>query len=51
MTAAEDCGPGCFSFDGLQFRWVGDKWLSPEGLWTVDGITFTNPAGRTSTRS
>jgi hypothetical protein len=55
-TVALDCGPACFSFSDAsehdEFHWTGDKWLDPkEGMWTVDGITFTNRNGFTATVS
>jgi hypothetical protein len=56
VTVALDCGPACFSWaDNTtrdEFHWVGDKWLDPnQGMWTVDGITFTNRNGRTGIMS
>lgn len=56
VTAVLDCGPACFSLvndeEHDEFRWVGDKWLeSGSGMWTVDGVTFTNRNGRTATLS
>jgi len=54
VTVALDCGPACFSFGDTSthlFRWAGDKWLEDDGMWTVDGITFTNRNGRTATVS
>jgi hypothetical protein len=56
VTAALDCGPACFSYGDEsardEFRWAGDKWLDPkDGMWTLDGITFTNRNGHTGTLS
>ncbi|WP_236977546.1 hypothetical protein [Mycobacterium kiyosense] len=56
MTVALDCGPACFSMTHEttrnEYQWMGDKWLDPsQGLWTADGITFTNRNGRTAIMS
>jgi hypothetical protein len=56
LTVALDCGPACFSYaddsERDEFRWLGDKWFNAsEGIWTQDGITFTNRNGRTATLS
>jgi hypothetical protein len=55
VTAALDCGPACFSFGDksarYEFHWAGDKWLEQGGMWTADGITFTNHNGFTATMS
>lgn len=56
VTVALDCGPACFSWADEsardEFHWLGDKWLdSKSGMWTVDGITFTNRNGKTGIMS
>ncbi|BDB44450.1 MULTISPECIES: hypothetical protein [Mycobacterium] len=56
VTVALDCGPACFSMTHEttrnEYQWMGDKWLDPsQGLWTADGITFTNRNGRTAIMS
>lgn len=52
-TVALDCGPACFSWTDEvsrdEFHWAADKWLEPGGVWTVDGITYTNRNGKTAT--
>lgn len=56
VTVALDCGPACFSWGDAtardELRWTGDRWLDAnEGMWTVDGVTFTNRNGRTAVMS
>lgn len=56
VTVKLDCGAACFSFidasERDEFRWVGDKWLAQgSGVWTVDGVMFTNRNGFTAALS
>ncbi|OBK72906.1 hypothetical protein [Mycobacterium sp. 1274761.0] len=55
VGVALDCGPACFAWvtnkGPDEFHWAGDKWLDSNGIWTVDGITFTNRNGYTLTMS
>jgi hypothetical protein len=49
VTVAYDCGPDCFSVGDYsardQFRFDGTRWVTPDGLSTVDGHTFLNKNG------
>lgn len=50
VTVALDCGPACFSWADAtvrdEFHWAFDKWVDPNhGMFTLDGITFTNRNG------
>jgi hypothetical protein len=53
VNVAYDCGPDCFSLGDHsardEFRFDGARWLSPDGLSTVDGHTFLNKNGKPAT--
>jgi hypothetical protein len=49
ITVAYDCGPDCFTMGDYSardtFRFDGARWVTPEGLSTIDGRTFFNKNG------
>ncbi len=48
VTVAYDCGPDCFTMGDstrYTFHFDGARWVSPEGIATVDGQSYLNKNG------
>ena len=48
VTVAYDCGPDCFTMGDstrYEFHFDGARWVSPEGIATVDGHSYLNKNG------
>ncbi|WP_273735914.1 hypothetical protein [Mycolicibacterium septicum] len=48
-TVALDCGASCFSVASegtrMEFRFAGDRWSTPNGITTADGLHMFNQQG------
>ncbi|MDT5021569.1 MAG: hypothetical protein QOI33_2093 [Mycobacterium sp.] len=55
VNVATDCGPDCFRLtdpsSNIEYHFDGNRWVTADGVWTVDGHAFTNRSGKIATLS